>query len=126
MDGSRLRFIDLEKITLTFKSLTEQILQVGSFSQQNALDLAVLQNLYDDNVVLNQSVNGRLNQNIDIDTTFGNPNSSTLGISTYEFLSGSKLLYDKILPANSTSQYEVANLGTVKNLISSAASNVGF
>jgi len=127
MDGCSLRFFDLEQIKLIIKSLSEQILQIGSFSIQNALDLMELQDLYDNNVTLNKPTNGQLSQNVNINTTFGNPDSDTLGITTYEFLAGSQLFYDKILPSNSTSLYEVANFGTVKNLFSSLLNyNIGF
>ena len=127
MDGCSLRFFDLESIKLTFKSLTEQIIQVGSFSYQNSLDLSALQDLYDNNVVLNKPTNNQLSQNININTTFGNSESDTLGITTYEFLQCSQLFYNKILPPNSTNLYEIANFGTVKNLFSSLLNyNIGF
>lgn len=126
MDGDSLNFKQYETVKIWFKSLTEQTLAIASEAQLNAFDIATLQDLYDKHIVVCDSINDRQSQNINIDTTFGNENSTTINITTYTFLAGSKLYYNRTIPIDTESSTEVVNYNTLLNFANQFKSNNGF
>lgn len=76
-----------------------------------------LKTFTDDYCVINQTINGRTLQNINISTTFGNESTIDPNIPEFLFRIGSTLRYEKVLTATNKDPFEVVNYQTLLNVV---------
>lgn len=103
----------LEYIKLISHQLSRSIAHINDRAESANNKCDILQQYFDQNLVINKETNSRQSQNIDISTEFGNVDDTSSDIKEFVFLFGSKLKYNRTIPSTSKDGSEVVNYQTL-------------
>lgn len=106
--------------SLQIKAIYDALGFINANAQNTNLQYAALLDKFNRYCVISDEVDGRQSQLVSISTTFGTTDPTDPNVKTFEFNSGSILLYDRILPVNYTNGLEVVNYQTLMNIIQSS------
>lgn len=112
-----------EYIKLISHQLSKTIAHINNRAENANQKCDILQQYFDQNLVINKETNSRQSQNINIATEFGNTDNTSPDIKEFNFLFGSKLRYQRVIPSSSTDGTEVVNYQTLMDYVNRSVSS---
>ena len=107
----------LEKFNAQIKSLFDQIKYVNKRTEDVWSEYDRVNEYIEEYEVISKEKDGKVNQNININTTFGSGDISDPKIKDFDFTLGSLLHYWRVLEITNKDRYEVINFQSLMNIL---------